>query len=191
MVPLCWRRLADAAAVDQRVVEAIVDVLDWRGWGPVTVVATGLDGAADGRTPRGTSYRLAEVHTDMTVASVPNSSVLHGRRVSTAWTQAALRIVLVRSATDLADGYAGCVDLLAEVVEPTAEATRADLAADVLEHLPATVAVVDALVTSRGLSGRGGSIPWRPTLWWSATTPSSSMSSSRGCWGWTRQSRAL
>ena len=63
--------LADAAAVDQRVVEAIVDVLDWRGWGPVTVVATGLDGAADGRTPRGTSYRLAEVHTDMTVAPVP------------------------------------------------------------------------------------------------------------------------
>jgi hypothetical protein len=147
--------LADAAPVDQRVVEAIVDILDCRGWGPVTVVAAGLDPAADGQTPRGTSYRLAEVHKDMTVAPAPDSSVLHGRRVSTAWTQAALRIVLARSVTDLADGYAGCVDLLADVVEPTAEATRADLAADVLEHLPATVAVVDALVTSRGLSGRG------------------------------------
>ena len=72
--------LAYAAPVDQRVVEAIVDILDWRGWGPVTVVATGLDSSADGQAPRGTSCRLAEVHQDMTVAPVPNSSVLHRRR---------------------------------------------------------------------------------------------------------------
>lgn len=147
--------LADAAPVDPRVVEAIVDILDGRGWGPVTVVATGLDAGADRQTPRGTPYRLADVHTDLTGAPVPNSSVLHGRRVSTAWTRTGLRIALARSVTDLADGYAGCVDLLADVVEPTAEATRADLAADVLEHFPAEVAVVDALVTSHGLSGRG------------------------------------
>ena len=65
-----------------------------------------------------------------------------------------LRVVLARSVTDLADGYAGCVDLLADVVEPTAEATRADLAADVLEHLPASLAVIDAIVSSHGISGR-------------------------------------
>ncbi|TDO47198.1 hypothetical protein EV643_10990 [Kribbella sp. VKM Ac-2527] len=162
--------LSGPAAVEPRVVDELVDLLCERGWTSVAVAGacTLLDrdaGVGDvdalaaaagltGTTAAGNEYALVDLHSELVPAPVPASSVLADRDVSKVWVDAALRIVLARSASDLADGYAGCLELLAEVVVAGPEISRADLAVEVHRRLPAAVAVIDATVSSHGISGR-------------------------------------
>jgi hypothetical protein len=162
--------LSGPAAVEPRVVDELVDLLCERGWRSVAVAGacTLLDrdaGVGDvdalaaaagltGTTVAGNEYALVDLHSELVPAPVPTSSVLADRDVSKVWADAALRIVLARSVSDLADGYAGCLELLAEVVVAGPEISRADLAVEVHRRLPAAVAVIDATVSSHGISGR-------------------------------------
>src|SRR5207253_7376930 len=90
---------------------------------------------------------------EVVAAPVPQSSVLSGQPVSSVWVEADVRIVVSRNVTDLADGYCLCVDALQSVAYPVPGADAADVAADVAKYLSPQVAVVDAVVSSHGLSG--------------------------------------
>jgi len=162
--------LPGAAPVDHRIIEELVDNLLERGWGPVTVAAAMTPRARDtgasvlsavaaaaglsGSTPGRNRFEVVNLYDDLVHAPLPAGSVLAGRNVGAAWAGASLRIALARSVSDLADGFSGCLDLLADVVEPAADVARADLSADVHHHLPASGVVIDATVSSHGLSGR-------------------------------------
>ena len=74
--------------------------------------------------------------------------------VSSRWVGARLRVVLGRAVTDLADGYAACLDTLA-LLAPIPGAAVAEVSADVVLHAPAHLAVADALQASGGTDGRG------------------------------------
>ncbi len=162
--------LSGPASVDRRVVDELVDALWERGWASVRVgcalTLTDRDaGVSDvetlastagltGTSAMGNEYAVVDLHAELVDAPVPETSVLAGRKIGRAWVDSDARIVVARSASDLADGFASCLDLLADVAVASPEVSRADLAVDVHRHLPAAVAVVDATVSSHGISGR-------------------------------------
>lgn len=144
---------SEPAPVDRRVVDQLVDVLQERGWVSVHVgcAFSLLDRDA---SISGLGNRHDDLRSELADAPVPESSVLAGRALSKAWVDAELRIVLTRSASDIADGFASCLDLLADLVSESPDVARAELAVDLHRYFPATVAVVDATVSSHGISGR-------------------------------------
>ena len=87
-------------------------------------------------------------------APVPETSVLSGQNVSSAWVEADLRVVLARSVTSLVDAYDGCLATLLGAAAEVVGADPADVATDLLAHLPPGLAVIDATVTSHGADGR-------------------------------------
>ena len=106
-----------------------------------------------GRTSRGRAYELLDLGSETVVAPVPDTSVLHGRPVSAAWSAASTRVVVARAVTDLVDGYAGCLATLLRSAPQVAGAEAADVATDLLAHLAPTLVVVDALRPSVGADG--------------------------------------
>lgn len=106
-----------------------------------------------GRTGHGRPYELVDLGADLVAAPVPASSVLAGQRVSRLWTEGGVRVVVGRAVTDLVDGYAACLATLLGAAAEVAGADPADVAADVLAHLPPSLAVVDALSASVGPDG--------------------------------------
>lgn len=106
-----------------------------------------------GRTGRGRAYELLDLGSETVAAPVPETSVLNGRPVSAAWARAATRVVVARAVTDLVDGYAGCLTTLLGAAPEVAGAEAADMATDLLAHLPPTLVVVDALRPSVGADG--------------------------------------
>lgn len=85
----------------------------------------GLTGST-GRTARGTAYRVVDVRAETVDAEGPPWSLLAGAQVSRAWRQAGVRVLLARAVTDLADGYAGCLDALPLLARPIPGASHAD-----------------------------------------------------------------
>ena len=106
-----------------------------------------------GRTERGRAYDLVDLGAETVEAPVPESAVLHGRPVSSVWTQAATRVVVARAVTDLVEGYAGCLATVLGAAHEVPGAEAADVAVDLLTHLPPTFVVVDALRPSVGADG--------------------------------------
>ena len=162
-------RLHPPTPVSRRVVDAVVDALIDAGCTEVTVGATlsaqdrdrghrsvsalGHLAGLTGRTARGRPYDVADLGDDTVLAPVPATSVLDGQRVSSEWVTAGTRVVIGRAVTDLLEVYAGCLDALSGVVPEVPGADSADVVVDVLRHLPATLAVVDATATSHGPDG--------------------------------------
>ena len=162
-------RLAQPTPVSAVVVHELVDLLVEGGCDTVSVagalttadrdrghrsvVALASAAGLTGRTPRGNTFEVTDLHSSTVPAPVPPTSVLAGRAVSAEWVRADVRVVLGRSVTDVADGYAGCLATLLGVTPGVAGADPADVVADLLEHLPPALAVVDAVVSSHGPDG--------------------------------------
>lgn len=162
-------RLAQPTPASAAVVHALVDLLDEGGCSEVVVAGSlstadrdrghlSVAGVArtaglTGRTPRGTVYDVVDLHSSTMPAPVPPSSVLAGEPVSAQWVGAGVRVVLGRSVTEANDGFAGCLTTLLGAAPEVAGADPADVATDLLEHLPPALAVIDALVSSHGPDG--------------------------------------
>ncbi|NYG06657.1 hypothetical protein BJ986_001144 [Phycicoccus badiiscoriae] len=164
LVRLCQPTPASAA-----VVHAVVDLLHEAGCQPVAVGSSlhaydrdrGHHSVAElarlagllGRTPRGRSYEVVDLGAELVPAPVPEASVLSGHQVSRRWAEAGSRVVVGRAVTDLVHGYAACLATLSGAAPEVAGADPADVATDLLRHLPPTLAVVDALSASVGPDG--------------------------------------
>ena len=162
-------RLCQPTPASAAVVHAVVDLLHDEGCAPVTVGASlhsydrdrGHHSVADlarragllGRTPRGRPYDVVDLGADLVEAPVPDTSVLSARPVSRLWAEAGARVVVGRAVTDLVHGYAACLATLLGAAPEVAGADPADVAADLLGHVPPTLAVVDALSASVGPDG--------------------------------------
>jgi hypothetical protein len=156
--------------VSAAVVEDLVDLLLERGCEEVVVGAAlstrdrdrghrsvetlARSAALTGRSRRGRRYDLVDLGESTVSAPVPKTSVLAGQSVSSAWIEADLRVVLGRSVTSLADAYDGCLATLLGAAVEVAGADPADVATDLLAHLPPGLVVIDATVTSHGADGR-------------------------------------
>ena len=134
------------------VVAAALSTQD-RDRGHRSVVALAREAGLTGRTPRGSSYDVIDLHASTVPAPVPPTSVLAARNVSAEWVGAGTRVVLGRSVTDVREGYAGCLATLLGAAPEIPGADPADVATDLLEHLPPTLAVVDASTSSHGPDG--------------------------------------
>ena len=162
-------RLSQPAPVSAAVVEELVDLLFEGGCDDVVVAAALSIGDRDrghhsvqalahtagltGRSRRGRPYEVVDLGASIAAATVPDTSVLAGRRVSSAWVEADVRVVLARSVTSLADAYDGCLATLLGAAPDVVGADPADVATDLLVHLPPALAVIDATVTSHGVDG--------------------------------------
>lgn len=162
-------RLSPPGHASPAVVHAVVDALVDAGCHQVTVGSSlgprdrdrghrSVSGLAHlagltRRTPRGAQYEVADLTHDLVPAPVPPTSMLDGHRVSALWAAAELRVVVGRAVTDLLDAYAGCLSTLGAVSEQIPGAETSDVVVDVLRHLPPTLAVVDATITSDGADG--------------------------------------
>ncbi|HEY5249685.1 MAG TPA: DUF362 domain-containing protein, partial [Dermatophilaceae bacterium] len=163
-------RLSQPAAVSPVVVGELVDLLLEGGCDEVVVAAALSTGDRDrghrsvetlahsaglsGRSRCGRRYDVVDLGDSTVGAPVPATSVLSGQSVSSVWVEADLRVVLGRSVTSLADAYDGCLATLLGATAEVAGADPADVATDLLEHLPPGLAVIDATVTSHGADGR-------------------------------------
>jgi hypothetical protein len=162
-------RLSQPTPVSAPVVHALVDLLHAAGCAPVsvgsslhshdrdrghdTVAALARRAGLLGRTPSGRTYTVVDLGADLVEAPVPDASVLSGQRVSRLWAEAGARVVVGRAVTDLVHGYAACLATLLGAAPEPAGADPADVAADLLTHLPPALAVVDALSASVGPDG--------------------------------------
>jgi len=124
-----------------------------RGLGSIEELAVGA--SLRGRTARGTAYVIVDLHADLVPAAGPPHSLLADAQVSRAWRDATVRVLLARAVTDLAEGYAACLDAITLVARPIPGADPAELAVDLAETLPPALCVVDALAASGGADGRG------------------------------------
>ena len=162
-------RLSQPTPVAAALVHELVDVLTERGSTGVTVgtqlragdrdrghqsvVALARLAGLSGRTSRGHPYGVVDLAEDVDTSLAPGSSVLHGAGISASWAAAETRVLLGRSVTDLLDGYAAALDTLLRAGEEVAGATTADVVTDLLELVPPTFVVVDALAASVGPDG--------------------------------------
>ena len=162
-------RLSAPAPASPAVVEAVVDALVEAGASDV-VVGTAL-GTRDrdrghravehlaaqagltGRTARGRRYAVTDLLASTVPSPVPPTGVLHQGAVSALWVAAQTRVVVGRAATDLVDGYAGCLQVLGAVAQEVPGAELADVVREVDQFLPACLAVVDVLEVSAGPDG--------------------------------------
>ena len=122
-----------------------------RGHRSATLLA--VDAGLTGRTGEGRRYAVADLGDDLVTAPVPDTSVLSGHRCSAAWADARTRVVVGRAVTDLVDGFAGSLETLLAAAPEVAGAEPADVAVDLLVHLPPTLVVVDALAPATGADG--------------------------------------
>jgi hypothetical protein len=162
-------RVSQPTPASALVIHTLVDLLHDAGCAPVSVGSSlhsydrdrGHDSVADlarragllGRTPRGRSYDVVDLLAELVEAPVPDASVLSGQQVSRLWAEAGTRVVVGRAVTDLVHGYAACLATLLGAAPEVAGADPADVAADLLAHLPPSLAVVDALSPSVGPDG--------------------------------------
>src|SRR5690606_78056 len=79
--------------------------------------------------------------------------VLAGQPVSRHWSDARTRVLIGRAVTDLLDAYAAGLATLLGAAPEVAGADPADVATDLLRHLPPTLCVIDALFVSDGADG--------------------------------------
>ncbi len=163
-------RLSQPAPVSASVVEELIDLLLEGGCDDVVIAGALSSGDRDrghrsvqalahtagltGRSRRGRPYDVVDLGASTVSAAVPDTSVLAGQRVSSAWAEADVRVVLARSVTSLADVYEGCLATLLGAAPEVPGADPADVVTDLLELLPPALAVVDATVTSHGADGR-------------------------------------
>ena len=163
-------RLSQPTPVSAAVVENLVDLLLESGCDDVVVAGALSIGDRDrghrsvqalahtagltGRSRRGRPYEVVDLSASTVCTAVPDTSVLAGRSVSSAWVEADLRVVLARSVTSLADAYDGCLATLLGAAPEVGGADPADVVTDLLVHLPPALAVIDATVTSHGADGR-------------------------------------
>jgi uncharacterized protein (DUF362 family) len=162
-------RVSQPTPASAEVVHAVVDVLHDRGCTSVVVgsslhsydrdrghhVLAGLARRAGllGVTPLGRRYEVVDLGSDLATAPVPDVSVLSGHLVSRQWVEAGTRVVVGRAVTELVDGYAACLSTLLRAAPEVAGAEPADVAADLLAHLPPALCVVDVLHASVGPDG--------------------------------------
>jgi hypothetical protein len=141
------------------VLHNVVDVLVELGW-PVAVGAALSPQVTDrgvthvnkaftdagyvGVTAGGSGYERIELSGDLLSAPCPRSSVLSGQRVSSAWARAALRIVVARWTDDPQEIFRGCVSAMLGCAGAIPGAAPADVAADVVTHLPPAFAIIEA-----------------------------------------------
>ena len=162
-------RLRQPTPVDATVVHAVVDLLQQKGCSPVVVGASVHAHDRDrghrsvpelarlaglgGRTAAGTRYDVVDLGADLVAARLPDTSVLSGRLAARAWVESPTRVLVARAVTDLVDGYAAGLTTLLGAAPEVAGAQAADVATELLRHLPPTLVVVDALAASVGPDG--------------------------------------
>jgi len=161
--------LSQPAPVSPTVVEELVDLLLEGGCEEVVVAAALSTGERDrghrsvetlansagltGHSRRGRRYGVVDLGESTVCAAVPETSLLAGQSVSSAWVEADLRVILGRSVTSLADAFNGALATLLGAAVEVAGADPADVVADLLVHLPPGLVVIDASVTSHGADG--------------------------------------
>ncbi len=166
--------LAAPTPVSVGVIDLVVDELAIRGHdvtlggglrvadrdrGVLSVAAMAAQAGLGGRTERGTAYQLVDLVSERgEPLDVPSHSILSGVPISRLWSGAGLRVVLARAVTDLADGYAGCLDALA-LLAPVPGGAPAEVSADIARYAPPHLAIVDAVEASGGVDGRGVPLP--------------------------------
>ncbi|MBC9820561.1 hypothetical protein [Terrabacter sp. MAHUQ-38] len=161
-------RLSPPTPVSAAVVDVVVDVLVEAGCtvavgtmlagrerdrGHRSVGALAHAAGLTGHTGRGRPYAVVDLADDLVPARLPPTSVLAEHVVSRAWLDADTRVVIGRAVTDLTDTYAGCLDTLLRVVPEVPGCEPADVAGDLLRHVPPQLAVVDAVKSSVGADG--------------------------------------
>ncbi|WP_406829330.1 hypothetical protein ABEG17_10010 [Pedococcus sp. KACC 23699] len=162
-------RLSQPTPVAAALVHELVDVLVERGAVSVAIAfqlrACDRDrghGTVDdlarlaglgGRTSRGRQYDVVDLSLEGDRTIAPETSVLHGIPLSTAWAGAGTRVLLGRAVTDLIDGYAAGLDTLLRAGEEVAGAAAADVVTDLLDLVPPSFVVVDALAPAVGPDG--------------------------------------
>jgi hypothetical protein len=162
-------RVCQPTPASAAVVHTVVDLLHDAGCVPVAVGSSvqsydrdrGHSSVADlarragllGHTPRGRAYDVVDLGVELVEAPVPTASVLSGHRVSRHWVEAGARVVVGRAVTDLVEGYAGCLATVLGAAREVPGADPADVAADLLAHLPPALAVLDAVTASVGPDG--------------------------------------
>lgn len=170
---LVLTRLGPAAGASVPVLDALVELLleygcdeitigsslsrEDRDRGHVSVPQRAHSSGLTGRTARGAPYEVVDLRRETVPAPVPTTSVLSGHLVSARWLAADLRIVVAGAATDLGEGFTGCLAALAAAAAEVPGAAPCDVVADLLTHLPPHLGVVDAMATSHGPDG--GRIP--------------------------------
>ena len=135
-----WPSVAVAGRLTQRDVDS----------GRDDVIAMAADAGFGGSTGAGRIYDVLDLATKLSVATVPPTSVLSARVVSSVWESAGLRIVIARGVPDPVDGYLGCLETLLAAAPAVPGAEPGDVAADLLTHLPPDLSIVDATASSDG-----------------------------------------
>ncbi|GAB3439590.1 hypothetical protein GCM10027517_13110 [Phycicoccus ginsengisoli] len=162
-------RVSPPTPASAAVVHAVVDLLHDRGCDDVAVgvrltvgdydrghrsaTLLAVDAGLTGRTAAGHGYAVVDLGDDLTPTPVPETAVLHGHPCSALWAAARTRVVVARAVTDLVDGYAGSLATLLGAAPEVAGAEAADVAVDLLTHLPPGLVVIDALAPAAGADG--------------------------------------
>jgi hypothetical protein len=96
-----------------------------------------------GTTPRNRTYHRIDLSRRTVDAPCPDTSLLAGERVSAAWVQAGLRLVLARWSQDDEDLFRGAVSALPSCAATIRGAATADVAAEIVTHLPPAFSIVE------------------------------------------------
>ena len=168
-------RVSPPTPASAEVVHAVVELLHRHGCDDVSVgvrLTVGdhdrghrsasllaLDAGLSGRTTEGRPYALVDLGDELVAAPVPDTAVLSGHPCSAVWAAAGTRVVVGRAVTDLVDGFAGSLETLLGAAPEVAGAEPADVAVDLLAHLPPTLVVVDALAPAGGVDGARLPVP--------------------------------
>jgi hypothetical protein len=142
------------------VLHDVIDALAELGWSAVTVGTAPSQQATDlgttdvnnaladagyvGMTARGNSYTSIDLSRGLVSSLCPQSSVLAGAGVSSVWAQSGLRVVVARWTDDPQEVFRGCVSAVLNCADPIPGAAPADVAADIVMHLPPTVSIIEA-----------------------------------------------
>lgn len=169
--------VASPTVTDPTLVEALIDLLQDRGFTNVAVVGTTDSGAlwAENRdpfalsdllgyqfvTPKGRSYDIVDLAVDADEAAFAADCVLGGSGISRVWLDADLRIVFTKNRTDEAAGYALCLDTLIGVL-PLVDKNlhyrkrrdQGDVVTALLAAAPVEFCLIDANVSAHGAGGR-------------------------------------
>jgi uncharacterized protein (DUF362 family) len=168
---------ASPLATEPLLVETLVDLLHYRGYGNVAIAATSDNSAlwAENRDvyaltdllgyrfakPQGRAYEIVDLADAPDDAMFPLGSALHGTGMSRAWVDADVRIVFGKNRTDEESGYALALETLIGVL-PLADKTThyrrrrhsGDVAAALLAVAPVDFVLIDAITSAHGAGGR-------------------------------------
>jgi hypothetical protein len=177
LLDLCGFELGSAALPSRELIEHLLDRLAALGWRDIGIALTADSSStfADNRsaaaladlfgyqyqTPSGTAYDVLDLSEGLIEAEFPAGSVLDGARLSRAWVECGLRIVLAKAATDIPEGIVLAANALFAALPLHDKDYYYRLTLDpvdvvtlLLERCPIALAIVDGIAAPEGSGGR-------------------------------------